>query len=55
MQQFVANSTILVVPFGRIYPIREDLNLASKSTAEGGTGGTQKFWEWSEEQVRPYL
>ncbi|ORY61261.1 uncharacterized protein BCR38DRAFT_467283 [Pseudomassariella vexata] len=34
-----------VVPFGR----------AIKSEAEGGTGGTRKFWEWTEDQVRPYL
>ncbi|KAL1852355.1 putative secondary metabolism biosynthetic enzyme [Diaporthe australafricana] len=44
-----------VVPFGRVYPIREDLNLATKPESEGGTGGTLKFWEWTEEQVRPYL
>ncbi|RYP45874.1 hypothetical protein DL768_007831 [Monosporascus sp. mg162] len=44
-----------VVPFGRIYPIRQDLNQAIKSESEGGTGGTRKFWEWTEEQVRPYL
>lgn len=44
-----------VVPFGRIYPIREDLKLATKTESEGGTGGTLKFWQWSETQVNPYL
>jgi hypothetical protein len=45
----------LVIPFGRIYPIREDLDLATKTEAEGGTGGTLKFWEWTEAKVREYL
>lgn len=51
----MANSLVPVVPFGRIYPVRQDLNLATKPESEGGTGGTAKFWEWTEEQVRPYL
>ncbi|KAG6366999.1 hypothetical protein INS49_001180 [Diaporthe citri] len=41
-----------VVPFGRTYPVRQDLNLATKPESEGGTGGTAKFWEWTEEQER---
>ncbi|KUI66580.1 hypothetical protein VM1G_02093 [Cytospora mali] len=44
-----------VVPFGRIYPIRDDMNFATRTEAEGGTGGTLKFWEWSEAQVKPYM
>ncbi|RDW86026.1 hypothetical protein BP5796_04351 [Coleophoma crateriformis] len=44
-----------VIPFGRIYPIRKDLNAAMKTKSEGGTGGTHDFWEWSEQQVKPYL
>lgn len=47
--------TLPVIPFGRIYPIREDLNLAMKSDSEGGMGETRKLWEWTKEQVRPYL
>ncbi|KAI1851794.1 hypothetical protein JX265_013151 [Neoarthrinium moseri] len=43
-----------VIPFGRIYPIRKDLVDATKTEAEGGTGGASKFWEWCEEQVSPY-
>lgn len=31
------------------------MNNAVKRESEGGTGGTLKFWEWTEEQVRPYL
>ncbi|OCL04328.1 NAD(P)-binding protein [Glonium stellatum] len=44
-----------VIPFGRFYPIRKDLVGATKTKAEGGTGGTHNFWEWTEDQVRPYL
>ncbi|CAG8974766.1 hypothetical protein HYALB_00000378 [Hymenoscyphus albidus] len=44
-----------VVPFGRIYPIRQDLLSAMKSKAEGGNGSCKRFWEWCEEQVKPYL
>ena len=47
--------TFLVIPFGRIYPLRPDLINATKSEAEGGTGGAYKLWEWSENQVRQYL
>jgi hypothetical protein len=44
-----------VIPWGRLIPIRKDLGAAGKSEAEGGTGIATKFWEWSEEQVKPYL
>ncbi|KAJ5113441.1 hypothetical protein N7456_001975 [Penicillium angulare] len=44
-----------VVPFGRFYPLRTDLLNATKPEAEGGTGGTAKFWEWSESQVQAYI
>jgi len=44
-----------VVPWGRFMEIRKDLFDASKTVAEGGTGLAQKFWEWNEEQIKPYL
>ena len=44
-----------VAPFGRFYPVRSDLQAATKSEAEGGNGTFQKFWDWSEEQVSKYL
>jgi NAD(P)-dependent dehydrogenase (short-subunit alcohol dehydrogenase family) len=44
-----------IVPFGRVYPVRQDLEKATRLASEGGTGGTRAFWEWCEEQVRPYL
>jgi len=46
---------LIVVPWGRFYPIRKDLLNAVKSEKEGGTGGAYKFWEWTEEQVKAYL
>jgi retinol dehydrogenase-12 len=39
------------VPFGRIYPMRGDLEAAAKSESEGGNGSTKKFWDWSEQQI----
>lgn len=53
-----ARLTILsgaVVPFGRFHPLRKDLEKATKLEGEGGTGGAYKFWEWNEDQVKPYL
>ncbi|KAL1868306.1 putative secondary metabolism biosynthetic enzyme [Diaporthe australafricana] len=44
-----------VVPWGRIYTIRKDLQDATKTEAEGGNGHARKFWEWSEEQIHDYL
>ncbi|PMD21370.1 NAD(P)-binding protein [Hyaloscypha hepaticicola] len=44
-----------IIPWGRIAPIRKDLEAAGKSEKEGGTGVAAKFWEWTEEQVKPYL
>jgi retinol dehydrogenase 12 len=28
---------------------------SAKTIAEGGTGVGEKFWQWSEEQIKPYL
>ncbi|KAH9987550.1 hypothetical protein F4779DRAFT_632348 [Xylariaceae sp. FL0662B] len=43
-----------IAPWGRFCEIRKDLLEGSKPESEGGTGIAQKFWEWTEEQVRPY-
>lgn len=48
-------SLFLVGPWGRFVTIRKHLLVASKPVSEGGTGKAEQFWEWSEEQVRPYL
>ncbi|KFA56098.1 hypothetical protein S40293_00107, partial [Stachybotrys chartarum IBT 40293] len=44
-----------VVPWGRFESIRPDLQDAAKTKEEGGTGNAQAFWEWSEEQVKPFI
>ncbi|RYP47177.1 hypothetical protein DL768_006727 [Monosporascus sp. mg162] len=49
------NSGDWVVPWGRLYPIRDDLLDATKSESEGGNGHARKFWDWSEEQVKDFL
>ncbi|KAF4619006.1 hypothetical protein G7Y89_g14843 [Cudoniella acicularis] len=49
------NNGAWVVPWGRFLPLRKELEAGSKTIAEGGTGIAEKFWEWTEEQVRPYL
>ena len=45
----------LVHPWGRIVPVRADLQKGAMSEADGGIGIGEKFWAWSEEQVKPYL
>ena len=45
----------IVIPWGRIAPIRKDYEQSVKTVAEGGTRVREKFWRWSEEQVKPYL
>ncbi|KAI5859446.1 putative short-chain dehydrogenase [Durotheca rogersii] len=44
-----------VVPFGRILPIRQDLVAATKTVEEGGNGTAEKFWDWTEDQIKPYM
>ncbi len=45
-----------VLPWGRFGPeIRKDLMLAQKPEKEGGTGTAEKFWDWCDEQVKPYM
>jgi retinol dehydrogenase-12 len=53
----VANGSqkITVQPWGRFVAIRDDLAAGAKSEAEGGTGVAEKFWTWTEEQVKAYL
>lgn len=44
-----------VVPWGRFMNIRKDLVSASKTEEEGGTGIAKRFWDWNEEQIRPFM
>lgn len=42
-------------PWGRFLQVREDLLLSTKSKNEGGYGTALDFWNWTEEQIKPYL
>lgn len=44
-----------VVPWGRPMRIRSDLQEATRTKEEGGSGIGKGFWEWSERQVERYL
>ena len=44
-----------VIPWGRLYPIRKDMQNAAKSKAEGGNGYATEFWEWTEELVKDFV
>ncbi|KAI1167992.1 hypothetical protein F5B18DRAFT_341598 [Nemania serpens] len=44
-----------VVPFGRFMQCRKDLQEATRTKAEGGSGIAGEFWDWTEEQIRPFL
>lgn len=35
--------------------IRKDLLAASKTASEGGSGIAERFWNWTEEQIKPYV
>lgn len=44
------------IPFGRWHPSpREDILLALKEKKDGGTGRAVEFWDWCEEQVKPFV
>lgn len=44
-----------VIPFGRVGTVKKSLQDAANNDSEGGQGTARKFWEWQEDQVRPYL
>jgi len=44
-----------IAPWGRFLLLRKDFEAASKTEVEGGTGVGLQFWDWTEEQVKPYL
>ncbi|QPC79116.1 hypothetical protein HYE68_009868 [Fusarium pseudograminearum] len=51
----IENSGIWVVPWGRFMPIRPDVQKGALPESEGGTGMAEFFWNWSEEQIKPYF
>jgi len=49
------NNGAWIIPWGRVGNLRQDILDGARSKEEGGTGNAEAFWNWSEEQVRPYL
>ncbi|KAK3379066.1 hypothetical protein B0T24DRAFT_568810 [Lasiosphaeria ovina] len=48
-------SGVYVAPWGKFWNVARDMVDGTKTEAEGGTGIARRFWEWTEEQVAPYL
>ncbi|KAI1827782.1 NAD(P)-binding protein [Xylaria intraflava] len=44
----------LLGPWGKFKQIDQDMVNGSKTKSQGGTGTAQKFWDWSEAQIKPY-
>jgi len=44
-----------IAPWGRLVPLRKDIDEATKTKEEGGTGIAAEFWNWNEEQVKAFL
>ncbi|KAI0468357.1 hypothetical protein F4859DRAFT_491358 [Xylaria cf. heliscus] len=51
----IERSGAWIAPFGRFMRPRKDLKDATKTEVEGGSGIAWKFWEWSEEQIAPFV
>ncbi|KAI1489290.1 retinol dehydrogenase 12 [Biscogniauxia mediterranea] len=47
-------NNVWIAPWGRIEPLRRDIDKACRTVDDGGTGNAQAFWEWSEQQVEMF-
>ncbi|KAF3766564.1 hypothetical protein M406DRAFT_36913 [Cryphonectria parasitica EP155] len=44
-----------IIPWGRSTSLeRKDIVTAAKPTTEGGAGLAEAFWQWTEDQIKPY-
>jgi hypothetical protein len=43
-----------IAPWGRFVSLRKDIAASTKTKEEGGTRVAEQFWNWTEEQVKPY-
>ena len=44
-----------VLPWGRVGPICDDLQMAARPESVGGGDLTREFWDWSEKQVERFV
>jgi len=44
-----------IAPWGRLWKVSKEMVSASKIKAEGGTGIARQFWDWTEDQIKPYV
>ncbi|RYP10839.1 hypothetical protein DL764_000391 [Monosporascus ibericus] len=44
-----------IVPWGRFGSLRKDIGDACKTKEDGGSGIAQQFWDWSENELKPYF
>lgn len=48
------NDNPIVIPWGRLAPVRKDIREAGMGVSEGGTGNGEKFWLWSVNELRAH-
>ena len=53
-RQLLTKESTIVIPWGRISTIRNDLQESAKTKEEGGTGVSAEFIKYIEEQIKPY-
>ncbi|VUC35350.1 unnamed protein product [Clonostachys rosea] len=44
-----------IIPFGRRGSVKKSLERGAKDESEGGDGTARRFWQWQEEQIKPYM
>lgn len=44
-----------IIPWGRFGVMGSEVTKAIKDPKEGGNGNMRRFWDWSTEQVKPYM
>ncbi|KAI5459708.1 hypothetical protein BGZ63DRAFT_415217 [Mariannaea sp. PMI_226] len=49
------NSGTFIAPWGRLWQLSPEVAKAAKREVNGGNDTAKQFWEWCEEQVRPFI
>ncbi|TPX08593.1 uncharacterized protein E0L32_009932 [Thyridium curvatum] len=50
----MANTGSFLAPWGRLSNVTKDLTKSITPQSQGGTGASEKFWDWTEGQIKPY-